>query len=369
MKRLVLVGGGHAHVEVLRRFGATPAERVELVLISPDRFTAYSGMLPGLVAGHYTFQQCHIDLEPLARFANGRLVYDLAVGLDPAQKVLLCDSGLTVSYDVVSLDIGAAPTRLLQGHREDAGVPVKPTGVFLARWDQLLQGARQRPLDVVVVGGGAGGVEITLAMQHRLSQLSPHTSVQFSIVSMSDALLPGHAARVRAVMARTLAERQIRVRLGSRVERVKDGHVVLQSDEHLQADRVFWATGAQASEWLASAGLATDPAGFVLVAETLQSLSHPDVFAAGDVATMHRHPRPKSGVYAVRQGPPLADNLRRRLAGQPPEPYVPQPRALNLISTGDKHAVASWGALCTQGAWVWRWKDHIDRKFMQRYRV
>jgi selenide,water dikinase len=368
MKRLVLVGGGHAHVEVLRRFGLMPAAGVELVLISPDRFTAYSGMLPGLVAGHYTFQESHIDLEPLARFAKARLVYDLVVGLDAVAKVLLCDSGLTVAYDVVSLDVGAAPTRLLQGRHADVGIPVKPVAVYLAQWDQVLHAARQRPLDAVVVGGGAGGVEITLAMQHRLSQLTPRTSVAFSIVSMSDTILPGHAAAVQSIMQRTLEERGIRVRLGQRVERLEDGHVVLQSGERLQADRVFWAVGAQASDWLTAAGLAIDAAGFVLVEDTLQSVSHAEVFAAGDVATMQRHPRPKSGVYAVRQGPPLAENLRRCLAGHRLEPYFPQPRALNLISTGNRYAVASWGPLCTAGAWVWRWKDRIDRKFMQRYR-
>jgi selenide,water dikinase len=369
MKRLVLVGGGHAHVEVLRRFGLAPDASVELVLISPDRYTAYSGMLPGLVAGHYSFHESHIDLEPLARFARARLVYDLAVGLDPAARTLICDSGLSVAYDVASLDIGAAPTRLLQGRHDAIGITVKPVGAYLAQWDQTLHAARQRPLDVVVVGGGAGGVEIALAMQYRLAQLTPRTSVAFTIVSLSDAILPGHAQRVRTVMARTLAERGVRLRLGIGVERVDGEHVVLQSGERLQADRVFWAVGAQASAWLAQAGVATDDDGFVLVNEQLQSVSHRDLFAAGDVATMQAHPRPKSGVYAVRQGPPLADNLRRRLAGHKLEPYFPQVRALNLISTGDRYAVASWGPLCWSAAWVWRWKDHIDRKFMRRYQI
>jgi selenide,water dikinase len=369
MRRLVLVGGGHAHVEVLRRFGVAPVEGVELVLISPDRYTAYSGMLPGLVAGHYSFHESHLDLEALARFARARLVYDLVVGLDATSRTLLCDSGLSVDFDLASLDIGAAPTRLLQGRHEDVGIPVKPVGVYLAQWDQVLHAARQRPLDVLVVGGGAGGVEITLAMHHRLSQLTPRASVAFTIVSMSEAILPGHAQRVRSVMKRSLVDRGIQLRLGTRVERVEGEHVLLQSGERLQADRVFWAVGAQASKWLAQAGLATDERGFVLVNEQLQSVSHPNVFAAGDVATMQAHARPKSGVYAVRQGPPLADNLRRRLAGQKLEPYFPQPRALNLISTGDRYAVASWGPLCWSGKWVWRWKDRIDRKFMQRYQV
>ena len=369
MKRLVLVGGGHAHVEVLRRFGVAPVPDTELVLVSPDRFTAYSGFLPGLVAGHYSFEQTHLDLQSLARFARARLVHDLVTGLDPAGKVLHCHSSASIPYEVASLDIGAAPTRLLQGRHEDVGIPVKPVGVYLQCWDQVRAAAARRPLDVVVVGGGAGGVEITLAMHYRLAQASPPARVGFTIVSASGEILPGHAQRVRTVMQRALAQRAIRVRTGAHVQRVEGEHVVLASGEHLRADHVFWAVGAQASDWLAQSGLATDAKGFVLVDEMLRSISHPDVFAAGDVATMRDHPRPRSGVYAVRQGPPLADNLRRCLVGQVLEPYFPQPRALNLISTGDRYAIASWGPLCVQGAWVWRWKDHIDRKFMRRYVV
>jgi selenide,water dikinase len=369
MKRLVLVGGGHAHVEVLRRFGLAPAEAVELLLVSPDRYTAYSGMLPGLVAGHYTFQQSHIDLETLGRFARARLVHDVVVGLDPQRRMLTCESGLTVTYDLVSIDIGAAPTRVLHGGDGQGGVPLKPVSGYLAHWEQVLQMVRQRPLEIVVVGGGAGGVEITLAMQYRLSRLVPRNSVGFTIVTLSERILPGHADGVRSRMQRVLNARGVRVRTGARVARAEEGGVVLGSGERLEADRTFEATGAQAASWLADAGLATDERGFLLIDERLQSISHPDVFAAGDCATMQAHPRPKSGVYAVRQGPPLADNLRERLASRPLHPYQPQARALYLISTGDRYAIASWGGLSIAGAWVWRWKDHIDRKFMRRYQA
>jgi selenide,water dikinase len=369
VKRLVLVGGGHAHVEVLRRFGLAPAEEVELVLVSPDRYTAYSGMLPGLVAGHYGFHDCHIDLEPLARFARARFVRDLVVGLDPGARSLRCDAGPGLDYDLVSLDIGAAPTRLLRGEHEDIGIPVKPVGNYLAQWERVIEAVGERPLTILVVGGGAGGVEITLAMQHRLRQAVPQAQVEFGLVTLSETILPGHARAVRRRMQHTLDARGVAVHLRSPVARVEGAALVLESGGRLTADYVFWAVGAQASEWIAAAGLATDAMGFVLVDETLRSVSHPDVFAAGDIASMRAHPRPKSGVYAVRQGPPLAANLRRQLAGQRLQPYMPQLRALNLISTGDRYAIASWGPLCVAGAWVWRWKDRIDRAFMRRYRL
>jgi selenide,water dikinase len=367
VKRLILVGGGHTHVEVLRRFGLQPLPGVELLLISPDRFTPYSGMVPGLVAGHYRFEDCHLDLEAMTRFARARFLRDFAVGLDLEAKLLRCESGLTVPYDLVSIDIGAAPAGSSQ-RLAGAGIPVRPVDRYLQEWERILQLARQRPLDLVVVGGGAGGVEIALAMQHRLSRLVPRPSVRFSVITLADTILPDHSAGVRKRLAYTLARRGIAVHVRSRVVGQASDGVLLESGQRVQADCVFSAIGAHPSDWLAGAGLKTDAAGFVLVGDTLQSLSHPELFAVGDIATMAPHPRPKSGVYAVRQGPPLADNLRRALTGQPLRPYRPQPIALNLISTGDRNAVASWGRFAWEGAWVWRWKDRIDRRFMRRYR-
>jgi len=370
VKRLVLVGGGHAQVEVLRRFGRQPLDGVELLLVSPDRFTPYSGMLPGLVAGHYAYQECHLDLEALTGFARARFLRDSVVRLDARARMLSCDSGATVVYDLVSLDIGAAPNRHPQrGPEGGGGIAVKPVDRFLTEWERVIQLARQRPLDLAVVGGGAGGVELALAMEHRLNRLAPRTSARLALVTMTESILPDHSAGVRKRLQRILAQRDIAVHARSRVIGMEDDALLLESGERLQADRAFWAVGAQAPAWLAEAGLETDADGFLVVGQTLQSVSHPEVFAAGDIATMAHHPRPKSGVYAVRQGPPLAGNLRRILSGQPLQPYSPQSLALNLISTGNRYAVASWGPIAREGAWLWRWKDRIDRRFMRRYQL
>jgi selenide,water dikinase len=365
MKQLVLVGGGHSHVEVLRRIAARPWPGVELTLISPDRFTPYSGMLPGLVAGHYAFDECHIDLSALAARARARFVTERADRLDLYAKRVRCESGDELSYDLLALDIGSTPPLEGIAGAIEHGLPVKPVDRFLAGWEQIPAVARARAPRILVVGGGAGGIEIALAMQHRLR--ADGIAGHFCVVSNTETILPGHAAGVRRRMQRVLAARGVVVHLHSRVVAVDEGCVRLGDGRQLPADAVVWATGAAAPAWLRESGLATDERGFVLVNERLQSLSHPDVFASGDVATMAGHPRPKSGVYAVRQGPPLADNLRRALAGETLEPYLPQPVALALISTGDKYAIASWGALAWSGAWVWRWKDRIDRRFMRRY--
>jgi selenide,water dikinase len=366
VKRLVLVGGGHSHVEVLRRFALRPLAGTELILVSPGRFTPYSGMLPGLVAGHYSFEQCHIDLEHLAAWANARFHTDRVTGLDLQAKRARCEGGAVLDYDLLSLDIGSTPPVADIRGAQRYGVPVKPVERFLAAWREILADAGRRTVHLLTVGGGAGGVELTLAMQHHARQAGARAA--FCIVTDSDAILPGHAAGVRGRMERVMRTRDVTCHVRSRVTEIDAGLARLADGSPIPANHVIWATGASAPAWLREAGMATDPHGFVLVGETLQSRSHPEVFAAGDVATMERHPRPKSGVYAVRQGPPLAENLRRALTGERLQPHLPQAIALALISTGDRHAIASWGPIAWEGDWVWRWKDRIDRRFMARYR-
>jgi selenide,water dikinase len=205
-------------------------------------------------------------------------------------------------------------------------------------------------------------------MQYRLRQRVPDRRAQFSLITLTRDILPDHNPRVRRRMERMLRARGVIIKTSSHVVGVDERKLELEDGSSLPADRVVWATGPAAPRWLGASGLRTDERGFVLVKDSLQSLSHADVFAAGDIATMANHPRPKSGVYAVRQGPPLANNLRAVLRGEPPRAYEPQPVALQLITTGERNAIASWGSLCAEGHWVWRWKDAIDRRFVARYR-
>ena len=369
MKRILLVGGGHSHVEVLRQFGRAPAGGVELVLVSPNRWTPYSGMLPGLVAGHYSFDDTHIDLERVARFARAQFLPTIVTGLDPARRTATLADGARLEFDFVSLDVGSTPaTAGIPGAREHA-LGVKPVDAFLRAWEAFLERARTGELKrAVVVGSGAAGIEMVLAMQHRVAVATGRSdAVEWRLVTDVDVLLPAHNDRTRRIFRRILAAREVEVHLSSRVVRVERGTVFAANGYRVTGDAIVWATGAAASPRFVASGLATDDRGFVAVDETLRSVSHPGVFATGDCATMVGHPRPKSGVYAVRQGPPLARNLRAAGEGRPLERYVPQAEALALISTGDRYAVASRGRWALAGGWVWRWKDRIDRRFMRRY--
>ena len=402
VKNLVLAGGGHSHVIVLKRFGMKPVPGVRITLICRDVETPYSGMLPGHVAGHYTHDEIHIDLGPLTRFANARFYHDEVVGLDPVERTVICRNRPAVPYDVLSIDIGSAPLTDAVPGANGVVVPVKPIGNFVARWNALVERvlATEAPARIGVVGRGAGGVEMVLAMRHglrtRLRAAGGNPDrLSFELFTGGTEVLPRKPPRVRAAFTRVLAERDVRVHLDGRVDRVTPGALhaagltggaqsgagdgsaygtgypcVLHTADGAmhEFDEVLWVTAAGAQGWLTASGLDTDEDGFAAVHPTLESTSHPGVFAAGDCAAVLEHPREKAGVFAVRQGLPLEKNLRRALRGLPLKPFRPQRRYLSLISTGDRSAVATrGGALVFEGEWVWRWKDRIDRRFMRKF--
>jgi selenide, water dikinase len=364
---LVLVGGGHAHVHILKSFGMRPMPGVRVTLVTRDVETPYSGMLPGYVAGHYSLEECHIDLGRLARFAGARLIHDEAVGLDRAARLVLTRAHPPIRYDILSIDIGSAPRVDEVPGAAEHTVAVKPIDRCAARWEALLARACDMPrLRLAVVGGGAGGVELALSAQYRLAQLRGG-EVDMILVTR-EGLLPSHNRRVRHLFGRILAGRGIAVASGSPVLRVEPGMLLCAGGKRIKFDEALWVTEAGAAPWLAETGLPLTAEGFIAVDRTLRSLADPRIFAAGDVATMTAHPREKAGVFAVRQGPPLAANLRRALAGRRLRWAVPQQRALALIGTGDRQAVASRGPFAAYGPRMWQLKDWIDRRWMRRYR-
>jgi len=363
---LVLVGGGHAHVHVLKRFGMRPADGVRLTLVTRDLETPYSGMLPGYVAGHYRFEECHIDLVRLARFAGARLIHDEAIGLDRQARRVLCRAHPPIRYDVVSFDIGSTPRLADVPGAAEYTVSVKPIARFAARWEALLERARDLGrIRLAIVGGGAGGVELALSAQHRLQGLLG-TPPELTLVSR-EGLLPSHNEGTRQRFEIIFAERGIQILTHNPIVRVEPGRLIAADGSRIPFDEALWVTEAAGAPWLGETGLPLDERGFLIIDERLRSPLDSAVFAAGDIATMPAHRREKAGVYAVRQGPPLADNLRRALEGKRLRRALPQKHALALIGTGDGYAVASRGRHEAYGAILWRLKDWIDRRWMRRY--
>lgn len=374
LKDLVLLGGGHTHVEVLKHFGLKPLPGVRLTVVCRDVRTPYSAMLPGLIAGHYGFDDVHIDLEALCRFAGAHLYADEGVGLDLVGRTVVCKSQPPVRYDVLSVNIGSAPDTSQVPGPAGAAVPVRPMQPFIAHWEAVSRRARTHtgPLRIGVIGAGAAGVEILLAMQFRLRQLMAASganaeALQCYLFTDTANILPAHNARTRRIFERVLAERRVHVLAGQAVVEVAAGRIKRAGGGEHALDEVLWATGGSAAPWLAGCGLAVDERGFIKVADTLQSVSHPEVFAAGDIAAMVNHPRPKSGVFAVRAAKPLERNLRRAVSGRAPVGFRPQRHALSLITTGDRNAVASRNGWTLEGPLMWRWKDRIDRRFMRTF--
>jgi selenide,water dikinase len=364
--RLLLAGGGHSHVEVLRRFAQARPAAVDAVLVAPEDAASYSGMLPGLVAGLYRREETEIPLAPLAQAAGVRVVHDRVAALDLTARRATLTSGAPIPFDVLSLDVGSTPDAAIPGAREHA-IAAKPVPAFLAAWERLQQDARAgRVGTIAVVGGGAGGVELVLAMRHRLHAIGA-ASVRFALVSDRPDLLPQHAPAVGRLLQRVLRAREVDLHLGRAACAVGHGAVMLEGGGRVAADAIVWATSASAAPWLAASGLATDERGFVCVGDDLRSVSHPFVFASGDCATLASRRHPKSGLYAVRHGPPLAHNLLAAADGRAAARYRPQARGLALIGTGGRDAVLSWGPFAARGRWIWRWKERIDRAFIARY--
>ena len=359
---LVLLGGGHAHALALRSLSMAPPPGVRITLVSDTAFAPYSGMLPGLVAGHYTFEETHIDLRRFCAARGVRFVEAAARGIDAgARRVLLADRP-ALEYDLLSINTGAQPELdSVPGAREFA-VPVKPVGSFYRRWQSLEQRLREHPdRHIVVVGGGAGSVELALAMRYRLGA-GPRITLL-----CGDEMLGGYNGGARSVVRRQLSRQAVDCVENTRVASVEADRLETASSERLDYDELVWCTGVVPPGWLRDTGLPLEERGFIEVEDSLEVVGHPGVFAAGDVAVQVANPRPRAGVYAVRQAPVLARNLAAAAAGRPLESHRPQRRFLSLLSLGDRVAVADRGPFRASGAWVWRWKDRIDRRFMEQF--
>jgi len=365
MKRLVLLGGGHAHVHVLAELAREPMPGVQAVLATPYARQVYSGMLPGWMAGHYTLDQCTIALEPLARAAKVELALSPAVAANANERTVTLADGRVAEYDVLSIDTGSVFDRdAIKGAREH-GLFLRPLEHFVQLYERVLALATDRLLNLVVIGGGAAGFEVALAINHRFNGAGDERA-RVCLVTGDSTVLPAFSPAVRERALHVLRHARVTV-LNQRCIEIGNGQVQLDNGARLVCDVPLLALPTVAPAWLHGSGLALDAHGFVSTTPLLQSASHGEVFAAGDVASRNDRELARSGVFAVRAGSALAMNLRRRLAGGPLQPWQPKERSLYLLSCGARRAIASWGQLSAQGRWVWSWKHWIDRRFVARY--
>ncbi len=364
-RQLVLLGAGHAHVHVLSLMAQAPWAGAQVTLIAPYDRQLYSGMVPGFVAGHYALEDCVIPLTPLVKRSGIRWIQRSVRALDAQAQTLTLDDGSSLRYDWLSINTGPVQNRArleqaMPGAREHA-LFIRPIEAFGVLWPKVLEMGRTRALRIAIVGAGAAGMELAMAVRQALPDAA------LTLLCGDTPLGAGYAAPVQQRLRAALQQRRITL-LQDSASGVRPGEVVLASGATLACDVPLIATGAQSPAWLQASGLALDPQGFVAVDACQRSTSHPQVFAAGDVSTRMDRSLARSGVYAVRAGPALAMNLAATLAGQPLTAHQPPQHTLNLISCGDRYAIASWGTYSAQGRWVWWIKDWIDRRFLRRYR-
>ncbi len=374
-KHLVLVGGGHSHVTVIKSLGMHPEPGVVVTVVSKEIKAPYSGMLPGFVAGHYTYDECHIDLVQLGSWAGMKVVHGTVTGIDRVERRIQIEGQASLGYDLLSIDVGITPKLESIAGATEHGIAVKPVSTFAARWRDFEDRAFAAggPRRIVIVGAGAAGFELVLAARHRLHTLASARGIdangfEFTLIGGSS-ILPSHNERARHLARRELTRQGVSILENSRVREVSASALVLEGGKEIAADAVLLATNAGPAKWFESSGLPLDARGFIAVRPTLQLTDDDNVFAVGDCSTVLEHPREKAGVFAVRQGPPLTENLRLRARDKSALPFIPQKEFLTLLSTGRQHAIASRNGFALAGGWVWHWKDRIDREFMDRFNV
>lgn len=360
---LVLIGGGHAHALVLRRWAMAPLPGARVTVINPGPTAPYSGMLPGFLAGHYDRAALDIDLVQLARRAGARLVLGAACGIDRTTRCIHVMDHPPIGFDVASLDIGITSAMPDLKGFADHGVPAKPLGAFAESWARFRTGAG--PARIAVIGGGVAGAEIAMAMAHAMK--SAERAADITLIDRNTAFTALGQTAARK-LREGLAEQGVILLENAEPVRVAGDHVALADGTRVAADFVTGAAGARPYDWLAQTGL-TDDAGFVPVDEHLRSRDKA-IFAVGDCADLTFAPRPKAGVFAVRQAPVLYQNLRAALAGGGGmRSYRPQRDYLKLISLGRKAALAERFGTALAGPALWRWKDRIDQRFMDQFRT
>ncbi|GGC75114.1 FAD-dependent oxidoreductase [Vreelandella lutescens] len=380
-RQLLLIGAGHAHAFVLEAFAQRPDKTVSITVVSDSPFAAYSGSVPAWLSGECTLRETQMDIAALCQRAGARFIASPAVEFSTSERQVTLADGSVIAFDVASFNVGSTLTLpQVIDPQGDAGIGASALPTLLAmrplsslhhRWQALREEVAQLPAgarqSVVSVGGGAAGCETLMSVLAQLHQQRPDIHWQGELISAADTLLPGAGWLPRWLTARALTRAGVRVHTGVRGRALVPGGVQTDTGEHIEADILLWATGAVGQTWLQQTALPLDEQGFIPVDASLEVTGQPGIFAAGDCAALRSSPLPKAGVYAVRMGPVLAENLRAACHGKPLTPWQPPRRVLALIGTGDGRAIASRGAMGFSGRWVWQWKKRIDARFIARF--
>ncbi|QKX17218.1 FAD-dependent oxidoreductase [Microbulbifer sp. YPW1] len=363
---VVLIGGGHGHLELLRRWARQPVRGARLTLVSPQAQSGYSPMVPGMIAGHYAHADIHIDLPRLCRAAGARFVQACAHHIDPQAKRVSLLGQPDLSFDYLSLAVGASPCYRIPG--SELAIPIKPIGQFYRYWEQLREQVyrKHQPLKLGIIGGGAGGCELAMALSSALEEPVYSGRVEIHLLQSGKKTPADYPLLARRLAAREMARLNVKHHPHWRVAEITARGVYSDEGQFLALDRALLCTESSAPPWLSQSGLAVDEAGFVQVDDYLRSCSHPHIFAVGDVASAPGD-RPKSATESRNQGATLFENLCATLQTQRLQPYRPRRQWQRLLSCGGTHAIAAWGGIAAVGPALWRLKDYLDRRYINQF--
>ena len=367
MKRLILAGGGHAHLSVLRSLARKKPSKLEVILISPDTYLNYSGMLPGWIAGHYSKLQFQIDLQTLTQKANIRLIVNRVTGINADKCLVYLPENNQIKYDFLSVDIGCETDLSMLKALQNRLLPIRPLDSFIKVWSQILS-TKQNESDyrLVVVGGGAAGIELALAAQYSFEHSkNKYDSGHVDLVASESGLLTEFSPKIQRNIKKILCKAGITVHY-LKAAGTKEG-LMLTNGKLLTANCVIAATGTRAPSWLQESKLMLDKNGYITVDGCHRSPSHPNVFATGDISSRQDSAFSRSGVHAVHAGPILFSNLLAILNGEQLTTYHPRKYSLYILACGPRYALASWGKWSIQGKLVWYLKDWIDQRFVKRF--
>ncbi|QOD12016.1 FAD-dependent oxidoreductase [Psychrobacter sp. 28M-43] len=382
-KTLLLAGAGHAHIGMLRRLSAARLKDADTIdadihLISEQPQTIYSGMLPGWMAGHYQLHDISIDIKSLCVRAGVRFIQQSLVQVNAASNKVVTtgDKQTDFDYDVLSLNTGAdTDMRWLRDHKDqndyrsdsddrDANtdvIAIRPLSTFITQWQRILKDAQSsEKYQLAIIGAGAAAIELVMAAQVALRNINRNHQVT---LVCGENLLSGFNSSFRQRVIKQLHRHDITI-IRERATDYRDGKLST-THKSLPINAVIAATGVIGSAWTASTDLEIEGDGFIAVNDKQQSVSHPNVFAVGDVATRVDKYVAHSGVHSVHGGAVEADNLMAYLKESVMKSYQPKSRTLYLLSCGDKYAIGSWGNVNLQGRWVWHLKKYIDKRFIE----
>lgn len=363
LRHLILLGGGHAQVSVLKNLAMNPMPGLRITLISRDVLTPYSGMLPGYIEGYYKAAEITIDLSHLARLAGARFIHAEVTSINPDDHTITITGRPALHYDLLSIDIGSSPDITSIPGATEFATPVKPISTLLDRFDDIMDRTEGRK--IAIIGGGAAGVEMALSLQSRLQN---QTNTAITLIHRGNRLVPEYPASAARHLAQICSDRGITVKCQTAVTAIGQDHINLSDGIDMPIDHTLLVTAGAAPDWLQKTGIALNDQGFIAVNHHLQSISHPAIFASGDIAGLDFDPRPKAGVFAVRAGKPLTENIRRFLLGKPLIAWRPQKRYLALIGTGGGMALPSRGGIALPPSRLaWRLKEYIDRAFITKF--